>query len=45
MPIIYMSDKKRKLMNEVNKQLAENLGEFFMLLSTEVIKGLQLCIE
>ncbi len=28
-------------MNELNLILAENLGEFFSLISNEVIKGLQ----
>ena len=32
-------------MNELNQQLAENLGEFFLLLSDEVIKGLERCLE
>lgn len=32
-------------MNEINQQLAENLGEFFMLLSDAVVKGLERCLE
>ena len=32
-------------MNELNQQLAENLGEFFLLLIEEVIKGLERCLE
>ena len=32
-------------MNELNQVLAENLGEFFMELSDEVVRGLQRYLE
>ena len=32
-------------MNELNQNLAENLGDFFEMLSDEVVKGLQRYLE
>ena len=41
MPIILISDRKRIDMNELNQNLAENLGAFLMGFRDEVIKGLE----
>ena len=41
MPIILISDRKRIDMNELNQNLAENLGTFLMGFRDEVIKGLE----
>jgi hypothetical protein len=40
-PLIKLLDKKRIYMNEVNQNLAENIGNFLLGFRDEVVKGIE----